>query len=322
MSTDQHRRPGRPSGPLPHGGAFQCKDPRAVAFTPPTAHLPEARRRAIMPISGTTASGPHAPHVKTDPARLGQTRLPAPGVPARRPWRTVRSAPGPARWQWLSDRLLLWLGCLCLGAGLSSSSPSTGRPRGRLSRLALLSCPCSPCWWCSGGPCRHPAPGPAAGPGPQPRRPAGPGGLTYQTGADPWQLFATWALMLLPLAALGRSPLLWTLLAWLLGQLALGALLAPRPVRTSSSPSTRRPRLVPDPAQRRPLGPADLVPARFALMPSWIRRAGRRARHHPATPAGPVQCRLPWSGTLSGCLARRLPALAPQVHRRASPWGA
>ena len=26
--------------------------------------------------------------------------------------------PGPARWQWLFDRLLLWLGCLCLGAGL------------------------------------------------------------------------------------------------------------------------------------------------------------------------------------------------------------
>ena len=45
-------------------------------------------------------------------------------------------------------------------------------------------------------------------------------GQTYQTGADPWQLFATWALLLLPLAALGRSPLLWTL-AWLLGQLAL-----------------------------------------------------------------------------------------------------
>ncbi|OSM49749.1 hypothetical protein WH06_26145, partial [Aeromonas salmonicida subsp. salmonicida] len=45
-------------------------------------------------------------------------------------------------------------------------------------------------------------------------------GQTYQTGADPWQLFATWALMLLPLAALGQSPLLWTT-SWLLGQLAL-----------------------------------------------------------------------------------------------------
>lgn len=26
--------------------------------------------------------------------------------------------PHPARWQWLFDRLLLWLGALCIGAGL------------------------------------------------------------------------------------------------------------------------------------------------------------------------------------------------------------
>jgi uncharacterized membrane protein len=34
-------------------------------------------------------------------------------------------------------------------------------------------------------------------------------GQTYQTGADPWQLFALWALLALPLALAARSDLLW-----------------------------------------------------------------------------------------------------------------
>jgi len=38
-------------------------------------------------------------------------------------------------------------------------------------------------------------------------------GQTYQTGADPWQLFFTWALLMLPWTALGRFPALWVL--WL-----------------------------------------------------------------------------------------------------------
>ena len=36
-------------------------------------------------------------------------------------------------------------------------------------------------------------------------------GQTYQTGADPWQLFFTWALMMLPWAILGRFPAIWIL---------------------------------------------------------------------------------------------------------------
>ena len=39
-------------------------------------------------------------------------------------------------------------------------------------------------------------------------------GQTYQTGADPWQLFATWALLMLPWAVVGRFAPLWLL--WLL----------------------------------------------------------------------------------------------------------
>lgn len=38
-------------------------------------------------------------------------------------------------------------------------------------------------------------------------------GQTYQTGADPWQLFATWTLLLLPWALVGRFAPLWLL--WL-----------------------------------------------------------------------------------------------------------
>ena len=39
-------------------------------------------------------------------------------------------------------------------------------------------------------------------------------GITYQTGADAWQLFATWALLVLPMVLVLRSDWLWA--AWLL----------------------------------------------------------------------------------------------------------
>ncbi|WP_299806107.1 DUF2157 domain-containing protein [uncultured Shewanella sp.] len=41
-------------------------------------------------------------------------------------------------------------------------------------------------------------------------------GQTYQTGADPWQLFALWALFTLPLALVAGSELLWLLFGLLL----------------------------------------------------------------------------------------------------------
>ncbi|WP_421206549.1 DUF2157 domain-containing protein [Aeromonas enteropelogenes] len=130
--------------------------------------------------------------------------------------------PSPARWQWLFDRLLLWLGALCLGAGLVFFVAFNWHELGRLSRLALLEAPLFATllvlWRTSLG---------------DTARQAllltlalnigallALVGQTYQTGADPWQLFATWTLMLLPLAALGQSPLLWTL-SWLLAQLTL-----------------------------------------------------------------------------------------------------
>ena len=39
-------------------------------------------------------------------------------------------------------------------------------------------------------------------------------GQTYQTGADPWQLFATWSLLSLPLCFSARSDALWTAWCW------------------------------------------------------------------------------------------------------------
>ncbi|MGL5451762.1 MAG: DUF2157 domain-containing protein [Aeromonas sp.] len=130
--------------------------------------------------------------------------------------------PTRARWQWLFDRLLLGLGALCLGVGLIFFVAFNWQQLGRLSRLALLEIPLLAMLLVLG--CK-----PLTDP---PRQ----GlllaialnigallalvGQTYQTGADPWQLFATWALMLVPLAVFGQSPLLWTL-SWLLGQLAL-----------------------------------------------------------------------------------------------------
>lgn len=39
-------------------------------------------------------------------------------------------------------------------------------------------------------------------------------GQTYQTGADPWQLFFTWALLMLPWAVIGRFAALW--MVWVL----------------------------------------------------------------------------------------------------------
>lgn len=55
-------------------------------------------------------------------------------------------------------------------------------------------------------------------------------GQTYQTGADPWQLFAVWALVIAPWLVAGRQPALWLLwigivdvAAWLFVSAELGS---------------------------------------------------------------------------------------------------
>ncbi|GAJ48927.1 hypothetical protein ASA01S_034_00080 [Aeromonas salmonicida subsp. masoucida NBRC 13784] len=66
--------------------------------------------------------------------RLAQTHLPAALALCDLP-------PASARWQWLFDRLLLWLGSLCLGAGLVFFVAFNWQELGRVSRLALLELP-------------------------------------------------------------------------------------------------------------------------------------------------------------------------------------
>ncbi|WP_154222364.1 DUF2157 domain-containing protein [Marinicella rhabdoformis] len=41
-------------------------------------------------------------------------------------------------------------------------------------------------------------------------------GQTYQTGADPWQLFAIWSLLIMPLVVVSRFEVMWVLLSLLL----------------------------------------------------------------------------------------------------------
>ena len=196
--------------------------------------------------------------------RLAQDRLPAALALMDLP-------PASQRWQWLFDRLLLWLGSLCLGAGLVFFVAFNWQELGRLSRLALLELPLLAMLvllW------RKPMTD-------TPRQALllavalnigallALVGQTYQTGADPWQLFATWALLLLPLAALGMSPLLWTL-SWLLGQLALvlywrlglfGFFFAFDEQALGWCLTLFNAAL---------WGALLLVPARFRLMPSWL----------------------------------------------------
>ncbi len=227
--------------------------------------------------------------------------------------------PGPARWQWLFDRLLLWLGSLCLGAGLVFFVAFNWQDLGRLSRLALLELPLLAMLlllW---------------------RKPLADSqrqalllaialnigallalvGQTYQTGADPWQLFATWALMLLPLAALGQSPLLWTL-SWLLGQLALvlywrlglfNFFFAFDEEALGWSLTLFNAAL---------WGILLLVPARYRLMPSWLAGLAAGLGVTLLTLLALFDARLPLGlAGLARLAGGRLPALAPQVHRRA-----
>lgn len=130
--------------------------------------------------------------------------------------------PSPAAWYWLFDRLLLGLAIAALGGGLIFFVAFNWHALGRLPRLLLVALPLLPILLLTSHPGRT--------------APTREGSLllaalnlgallalmgqTYQSGADPYELFALWALLLLPLAWLGRSPTLWAL-CWLLTQVAL-----------------------------------------------------------------------------------------------------
>lgn len=123
--------------------------------------------------------------------------------------------PDGERWRWFLDRLLLVMGVLALACAVIFFFAFNWDALGRTAQFALVQAlllAAVLAWW-------------RLGPG----TPAGQvaliaaclmlGGLlalfgqTYQTGADTWQLFATWAMLLLPWAVLGRLAPVWLL--WL-----------------------------------------------------------------------------------------------------------
>ncbi|GAA3961428.1 DUF2157 domain-containing protein [Allohahella marinimesophila] len=126
--------------------------------------------------------------------------------------------PSPRDWHVFIDRLLLAFGSLALAFSLLFFIAYNWNGFGRLAHFALVEAALVVTvglyWWLAG---RHGALHTA------PRLMLllaslllgvllALYGQTYQTGADSWQLFATWAGLMLPWTLLGRSNVLW--LAW------------------------------------------------------------------------------------------------------------
>ncbi len=127
--------------------------------------------------------------------------------------RTAGELPGRADWSRFIDRLLLWSGSVLLAAGVIFFFAYNWNELGRVARLGLaellLFVAVAICGWFGT------------------ERPAGKAvlflaamltgallalyGQTYQTGADTYELFITWAAAILPWTIVGRLPALWVL---------------------------------------------------------------------------------------------------------------
>ncbi len=137
--------------------------------------------------------------------------------------RLTGSLPTDAQWQQFLSRLLLAAGTLLLGSGIIFFFAYNWNSLPRFARFGLveglLLASTALAWWKT------------------PSHPVGRAALflsalltgalfaligqTYQTGADPWELFALWSVLLLPWAFVARQPDLW-LLSLLLANVALG----------------------------------------------------------------------------------------------------
>ena len=126
--------------------------------------------------------------------------------------------PDAARWRRFVDALFLWLGALLLAAGVIFFFAYNWEALGRFAKFglvqALLVIAVVIAWYAGL------------------EKPAGKAaifgasiltgallalvGQTYQTGADPYELFAIWALLILPWTAVARLPVLWLLVVLLL----------------------------------------------------------------------------------------------------------
>ena len=127
----------------------------------------------------------------------------------------AKVTPDAAGWRALLDRLLLWSGALALAAAVVFFVAHNWSALGRFAKLGaveVLIVAAALGYWKLG-----------------PERPAGKASLlfaalsvgallarvgqTYQTGADTWELFATWAAFIAPWVIVGRYAALWLL--WL-----------------------------------------------------------------------------------------------------------
>lgn len=126
--------------------------------------------------------------------------------------------PDAGRWRRFVDALFLWLGSLLLAAGVIFFFAYNWEALGRFAKFALvqglLVVAVATAWYAGL------------------EKPAGKAaifaasvltgavlalvGQTYQTGADPYELFAIWALLILPWTVVARLPALWLLLVLLL----------------------------------------------------------------------------------------------------------
>ena len=126
--------------------------------------------------------------------------------------------PDAARWRRFVDALFLWLGSLLLAAGVIFFFAYNWEALGRFAKFGLvegLLLAAIALAWYAGL-----------------EKPAGKAaifaasiltgallalvGQTYQTGADPYELFAIWAVLILPWTTVARLPALWLLLVLLL----------------------------------------------------------------------------------------------------------
>ena len=135
------------------------------------------------------------------------------GNDAERALRAAGALPDRASWRRFIDRLLLWLGVVLLAAALIFFFAYNWTALGRYLRFgiaeAALLVAVGAAWKLglerTSGKAALFAAALCVG------ALLALVGQTYQTGADPWQLFFSWTLAILPWCAIGRMPALWML---------------------------------------------------------------------------------------------------------------
>jgi uncharacterized membrane protein len=137
------------------------------------------------------------------PARLGDAL------------RTAGAVPRGQDWQRFLDRVLLWGGAVSLAAAVVFFIAYNWDALGRFARFGLAEAlPIAALgWYAWRGPERASARAALFGASLLVGALLALYGQVYQTGADTWELFATWAALILPWVVLGRLPALW--LVWL-----------------------------------------------------------------------------------------------------------